>query len=85
MVIILFFTRWKFIKATYRTYRPHLFFSYDDKVVGGLFSVFRRCEDCECRADYYPDFLKDPHKASEMALVSRDTRQMAYKMPVQWW
>jgi ERCC4-type nuclease len=38
-------------------------------------------EDCECRTDDYPDFVRDPRKASEMALVSpdSDTRQMASK------
>ena len=34
-------------------------------------------EDCECRTNDYPDFVRDPRKASEMALVSHDTRQMA--------
>ena len=40
-------------------------------------------EDCECRTNYYPDFLSYPRKASEMALVSRDTRQMACKDALQ--
>jgi hypothetical protein len=34
---------------------------------------------CECRTNDYPDFVRDPRKASEMALVSRDTGQMACK------
>jgi hypothetical protein len=36
-------------------------------------------EDWECRTNDYPDFVRDPRKASEMALVSHDTRQMARK------
>ena len=34
---------------------------------------------CECRTNDYPDFVRDPRKSSEMALVSRDTGQMACK------
>jgi ERCC4-type nuclease len=36
-------------------------------------------QDCKCRTNDYPDFVRDPRKASEMALVSpdSDTRQMA--------
>ena len=36
-------------------------------------------EDREGRTDDHPDFVRDPRKASEMALVSHDTRQMARK------
>ena len=36
-------------------------------------------EDRTCRTDDHPDFVRDPRKASEMALVSHDTRQMARK------
>jgi hypothetical protein len=36
-------------------------------------------EDRACRTDDHPDFVRDPRKASEMALVSHDTRQMARK------
>ena len=36
-------------------------------------------ENCEGRTDDHPDFVRDPRKASEMALVSRDARQMARK------
>jgi hypothetical protein len=34
---------------------------------------------CECRTNDYPDFVRDSRKASEMALVSRETGQMACK------
>jgi hypothetical protein len=33
---------------------------------------------CECRTNDYPDFVRDSRKASEMALVSRETGQMAF-------
>ena len=36
-------------------------------------------QHCKCRTNDYPDFVRDPRKASEMALVSHDTRQMARK------
>ncbi len=36
-------------------------------------------EDREGRTDDHPDFVRDPRKASEMALVPLDTRQMTRK------
>ena len=36
-------------------------------------------EDRACCTDDHPDFVRDPRKASEMVLVSHDTRQMARK------
>lgn len=36
-------------------------------------------EDREGRTDDHPDFVRDPRKASEMALVPLDTRQMSRK------
>lgn len=34
-------------------------------------------EDRDGRTNDHPDFVRDPRKASEMAMVPKDTRQMA--------
>ncbi len=120
ILIILFFTRWKFIKATHRTYRPHLFFilrrihrgtalldKLEEREGSARIIYSRDCGGlvCSCVKIFYDwkigifilddvrivnvapitilisweIFLRGPRKASEMTLVSRDTRQMTCK------